>query len=360
MSIRDLPFQRQVHHIDPAMDDPRTSAVRRQITRDFGMLVAPFALHLPAPQALHAYWATVREPTCGPLVDRAKKEAVAAAVSAINACPYCVDVHTTMLDALGDRAPAAAIVSGATDDIADPDLRAVVAWARANRQPDVPILRQPPFPDEHAPELIGVAVSYHYINRMVNIFAAGSPFPLGDSKLKPIVKRVAVPVFRKILARQVRPGASLDLLPPAPLPADLGWARRDPIIADAFGRAAAAFDTAGQQALPEPVRRLVTARLSTWRGEQQGISRGWVETAIEPLPASQRPLGRLALLAALASYQVDAQILNDARTHPGPAGDEALVAAAGWASFTAARRIGSWLHTTPATPTSSNDPIPRP
>ncbi|MET8355040.1 MULTISPECIES: carboxymuconolactone decarboxylase family protein [unclassified Micromonospora] len=351
MALRDVPFRRQVRHIHPAVHDPRTSAVRRQIARDFGVLAPPFALHLPAPQALHAYWAMVREPTWGPLVDRTKKEAVAAAVSAINTCPYCVDVHTTMLDALGDRAPAAAILSAATDDIADPELRAVVAWARANRQPDTPLLRQPPFPNEHAPELIGVALSYHYINRMINIFAVASPFPLADSKLKPIFKRAALPVFRRLLARKARPGASLDLLPPTPLPDDLDWARPNSIIADAFGRAAAAFDAIGRQALPEPVRQLVTARLSTWRGEEQGISRSWTENAIETLPAPQRPLGRFALLAALASHQVDGRVLNDARTHPGPAGDEALVAAAGWASFAAARRIGSWLHPAPATPT---------
>lgn len=355
MSIRDLPFRRQVRHVDPAAHDPRTSAVRRQIVRDFGMLVPPFALHLPAPDALCAYWAIFSEPTYGQLVERSKKEAVAAAVSAINACPYCVDVHTTMLDVLGDRDPAAAIASGETDGIADPDLRALVAWARANRQPDAPILRQRPFPDEHTPELIGVALAYHYINRMVNIFAAASPFPLGASKIKPIARRAAFPVFRRLLAGEVRPGASLDLLPPAPLPDDLAWAQGDPIIADAFGRAAAAFDAVAQQALPAQVQQLVLTRLSAWRGEEPGISRGWVEIAIETLPDPQRPLGRLALLAAFASYQVDAQVLNDARTRPGPAGDEALIAATGWASFAAARRIGSWLHTAPATPANSRD-----
>jgi hypothetical protein len=52
----------------------------------------------------------------------------------------------------------------------------------------------------------------------------------------------------------------------------------------------------------------------------------------------------LALPAALASYQVDPQVLNDARTQPGPAG-EALVAAAARASFAAARRIGTRLYT---------------
>jgi len=97
------------------------------------------------------------------------------------------------------------------------------------------------------------------------------------------------------------------------------------------------------------VRNLVTARLTAWRGEEPGLSRGWADSALQTLPAPQRPQGRLALLAALASYQVDARVLHDARTRPGPAGDETLIATAAWASFAAARRIGSWLHTAPAT-----------
>jgi len=85
-------------------------------------------------------------------------------------------------------------------------------------------------------------------------------------------------------------------------------------------------------------------------GGRPGLSRAWADDAIQTLPAPQRPLGRLALLAALASYQVDAQVLNDARTRHGPAGDETIVAAVGRASFAATRQIGSWLHPTQATP----------
>jgi AhpD family alkylhydroperoxidase len=360
MSLSDRPFLRQVRHIDPTVRDPRSSAVLRQIREEDGTLVPPYALHLPAPDALSAFWAMIREPTNGRRVDRAKKEAVAAAVSVINTCPYCVDVHTTTLRALGDHAVGEAIAAGRTDDIADPDLRAVVAWARATRDPDAPILSRRPFPDEHAPELIGIALAYHYVNRMMNIFAIDSPFPSG-AKARRLARRVAVPLFRRMLARQVRPGRSLDLLPPAPLPDDLGWASGDPIIADAFARAAATFESLGQQTLPGEVRALVTARLDTWRGEEPGLSRGWVDSLTGTLPPAERPIGRLALLAALASYQVDAQVLADAQTRPGPAGDEALVAAAGWASFAAARRIGSWLHTGPAaarTQPWADDPIP--
>lgn len=66
------------------------------------------------------------------------------------------------------------------------------------------------------------------------------------------------------------------------------------------------------------------------------MSRAWVEDAVRGLPAPQRPLGRLTMLAAFASYQVDARVLDEARTRPGAAGDELLVAATGWASFAAA------------------------
>jgi hypothetical protein len=86
----------------------------------------------------------------------------------------------------------------------------------------------------------------------------------------------------------------------------------------------------------------VAARLDAWHGEEPGISRAWIESAVEQLDVAERPPGGLAL-ASFAAYQVDAQILRDARTQSGPRGDEALVAAAGWASFAAARRVGSWL-----------------
>lgn len=358
MSIQDRPFRNQVRYVDPAVDDVRTSAVRRQIKQDFGVLAPPFALHLPAPDILPAYWAIFREPTFGRRVERATKEAVAAAVSEINKCPYCVDVHTTMLLALGHPAWAMAIDSGATDDVVDSELRGVVAWARASRQPDAPILRHPPFPDEYAPELIGVAVAYHYINRMVSVFAVESPFPSESSRAKPIMRRVAAAFLRRLLARKVIPGASLDLLAPAPLPVDFGWAQGDPVIADAFARAAAVFDRAGRQALPDAVRELVMDRLSAWRGDDPGLSRGWVEAAIATLPAAQRPLGQFTLLTALAPYQVDAGVVHGARTVAGPAGDYALLAAAGWASFSAARRIGSWLRPVPATAGNGQDLVP--
>ena len=54
-----------------------------------------------------------------------------------------------------------------------------------------------------------------------------------------------------------------------------------------------------------------------------------------------QPAGRLALLTALASQQVDEMVIQDFRKqHPE---DESLIAAAAWAAFAAARKVGSWL-----------------
>lgn len=342
MSIRERLLLRQVRHVRPDLHDERTAAAREVIQRDAGAILPPFLLHLPAPDALSASWAIVSEPTHGPRVDRATKETVAAAVSATNTCPYCVDVHTTTLHGLGGGHAAADIASGGRA-IADPALGAVVAWARATRQPGAAVLERPPFPPEQAPELIGVALAFHYINRMVNIFAAGSPFPLGSPSAKPILRSIASPVLRGLLARTGGRGASLDLLPATGVPDDLTWARGDPIIADAFARAGATFDALGERLVAEPVRQLVVARLGAWRGEEPGLSRAWAERAIDVLPPPRRASARLALLAAFASHQVDGAVLDAVRTRPGTAGDETLVATAAWASFGATRRVGSWL-----------------
>ncbi|BCB89759.1 hypothetical protein Psuf_070720 [Phytohabitans suffuscus] len=75
-------------------------------------------------------------------------------------------------------------------------------------------------------------------------------------------------------------------------------------------------------------------------GEETGISRAWCEELVAELPASERAAGRLALLAALASYQVDDTVVAEFRA--AAPDDRTLVEAAAWASFAAARRIGSW------------------
>jgi alkylhydroperoxidase family enzyme len=320
-------------------DVPR---IYREIERDFGVLAPPIALHAPAPDVMAASWLTLRETLLVPgAAPRAHKEAVATAVSAGNSCPFCVTMHSSMLrDLVGYR-------DGA---IRDPAARAVADWARANATAatdtadaaDTDAGRGVPFPAEQAPELVGTAVCLHYLNRMVNIF-------LGELPMPPYVPAAALGVVRRVLVwliksgerRTPRPGTSLDLLPAAPLPADLRWARANPAIAEAYARSAAAIERAGRRSVPAEVRELVVEHVSRWDGRPIGPSRAWVEDAVAVLPADLRPAGRLGLLTALASYQIDQSVID--RFRADRPDDRTLIDLTSWASFTAARRVGGWM-----------------
>jgi alkylhydroperoxidase family enzyme len=298
--------------------------VYRQVERDFSMLAPPVALHSAAPETLAAAWMILRETLLAQgVADRASKEAVATGVSEANTCPYCVDVHGMTLDAIPD-------VDRSSRD-------ALVTWAGGS---DVD---SPPFDPKEAPELIGVAVAFHYYNRMVNVFLRDSPFPSH-------VPESAKPKARQVLGGVLRPsvngpeaGTSVGLLPAAPAPEDLCWALPNATVADAFSRAYATIEAAGERSVPASVRALVHTRLSTWDGAAPGISRSWLTEAVADLPAADQAAGRLALAVVHASYQVDDDLVAAFRaTAPG---DDTLIELTAWASMAAARRISTWLAT---------------
>ncbi|MFI6509016.1 carboxymuconolactone decarboxylase family protein [Streptosporangium sp. NPDC050855] len=337
--------RRHVRHLAPVAPGgapPLVAGVYAQLERDFGMLAPPVALHAPAPETLAACWTMLRETLVVPgLLGRAAKEVVATVVSLGNACPYCVDVHGAMLHGLVGAADALAVTGGRDGAVADPGHRALAAWARAAGTAEDAARHGLPFPPEWFPEQAGVLVTFEYLNRMVNVFLTGELMPRAlPAPLRGGLARLAGRVMRPVALRQAAPGDSLALLPAAPLPADLSWAAPSPAIAGALARASAAIEEAGRRSVPAGARRLVLAELETWTGERRGPGRAWVNEALSGLPAAERPAGRLALLTAFASYQVDAAVIGELRRHG--AGDRALVETAAWASLAAARRVARW------------------
>lgn len=332
---------RQIRRLTPvarADADATTRAVAAQIERDFGAYVPPFALHAAVPSLVAACWTMLREALVTTHVDRTRKEAVATAVSRANACTYCVDAHSAALHALGDAATADALAGGAAE--ANGSVAPLVAWATATRTPDAAVLRDPPFTAAEAPELIAIALAFHYVNRMATVFLAPSPMPVASARAKRWLRRALAPMLRATLARPLSPGDSLAFLPPAPLPAELAWARGHALLADAVARAAAAFEAAGAEHVPPAVRALVATRIAAWRGDAPPLGRQWLDAATDTLTDRDRPSARLALLTAFAPERVDDATMLDCRR----AGldDAALVAISAWASFTTARRIAAW------------------
>lgn len=338
---RTLAQVQYVSPVPPALAGGLVAAVYAQLERDFGMLAPPVILHSPAPGPLAAAWLMLRETLLAGLADRGAKEAVAAAVSLGNTCPYCVQVHTGILHGLVRGRDAAAIETGRIASVTDPRIRQAGAWAQAAGLRDT-AGQDLPFPSAQCAEFIGVAVTFHYLNRMVNVFLGDPPLP---AFLSPAVRGAALrmlgSLLRPVTARRLEPGTSAGLLPEAPLPSDLSWAAGSPAVAGAFARAAATIDADGVTAVPQSVRELVLARLAGWDGAPPALGRAWVDAAISRLAAADRPAGRLALLTAMSSYQVRQADVDQARLHL--PGDRALIGLTSWASMAAARQAGRWL-----------------
>ncbi len=232
--------------------------------------------------------------------------------------PYCVEVHDATRRSI--------------DGTHDSD--AVWAWVYGGR---------PSFPDDQLEDCVGMAVTFEYVNRMNNVFLPESPIParvpgLARNQVRRTLGGVAAPG-----KRTTEPGGSLGLLPDAQLPEDLAWAAGHATIAGAFARASAVIESAGARPLPLHVRELVQSQLSG-DAAHIGLSRSWVDHAVAQLPVGDRAVAKLALLTALASFQVDAEVVASARR--ACADDAALIDVTAWASLAAARRAASrYLHT---------------
>jgi AhpD family alkylhydroperoxidase len=313
-----------------------TARVYEAMGHEFGVHAEAFTLHSPAEELLAGIWMLAREHTVAAgNVERAVKEAVAAAVSGLNECPYCVDAHTAMLTATGHSRD-------------EPEIARAVEWARATRSPRSEVLREPPFTEREAPEMIGTATLFHYINRPVSVFCGDSPLPGQGRVMRGTLLRIAGRRFRRFARARPVAGESLELLPAAELPDEFAWARASPAIAGAWGRFAAAAERAGERALPAAARDLVLARLESWHGGQKGLGLDWLDESLAALDGDLRPAARLALLAAFAPYRVDDRTVAGFRAHSNQGCDAEIVEAVCWSSFAAARRTSSWLTAAPA------------
>jgi AhpD family alkylhydroperoxidase len=341
------PLAKTIKYVKPTRYDTATgltAQVYDQLQTDF--IPAPLvALHSPLPEVMAGVWSILRETLMAGKVKRSYKEAVAATVSKANECPFCVDAHTVMLRATSDHDVANAILQEDHDHIQDPQMHALVQWIWTNRNANANTVLPLPFSPREGPELIGTAITFHYFNRMANVFLGDSLLPV---PLPPVLKGLTYSLYAategKRVVRRLPPGNSLKFLPKAQLPGDLDWAASDPVLESAFAGFAQVVEQVGNSVLPEQVRVLVRERVQAWNGETMGISRRWVEDAVVELKPEDQAAARLTLLTALASYQVDSGIIEAFRLqYDGGRADTDLIAATAWASFTAARRASEWL-----------------
>ncbi|TML00234.1 MAG: alkylhydroperoxidase [Actinobacteria bacterium] len=317
-----------------------------EIKRDFALLQdpagnSPFLAHSPHPELLAATWSVLYETVLvNGVVARADKEAVATSISRTNDCPFCVEAHALLAGVAGAHDDRDAL-SGAIGGIGGERRRELLAWAAATRRPNDELVHHPPFTTREAPELIGTAVAFHYVNRVVEVFQGHQGMSVGPRPLRSLVTPLVGYAAGRAMRRTRAPGRTLHRLPRAELPFDLGWARPAATVASALACFAAAIERAGAAVLSEAVRSHVRTVLASWEGNDPPLQWDWLAQAVCDLDAQSHAGARLALIAALAPHRIsDDAVVAFRRTNPS---DADVVAAVAWGAFTAARRIGSWL-----------------
>lgn len=330
-----------IHPVKTGLAQGLVAEIYAQIKRDFGRVVEPFVLHSPLPELLAGAWMACRETELTGIVPRSTKEAVAAAVSTINRCQYCVDAHTIMLDAIGEHIIASSINRSRYSQIADAKVRSIILWALGTNTPQTEVptlfLSNP----QEAPEIIGTAVFYHYINRMATVLLGETPLPSNSPWLKSSLRRIAGSMFARSAHRLVTPGESLKFLPPAELPADLYWAEANPVIAKAFARFSAVVDEVGERNIPLEVRKHVAAFINKWQGEPVGPGKNWIEYETRGFDEAAKSSAQLILLTSVAPWQIgEYDVLGFRKHFPD---ERLLLSTLVWGSFLAARKIGTWI-----------------
>ncbi len=306
-----------------------------------GPIAAPYVAHSLAVDFLDQHWQTAKATYFSGTFTREYKDVIAGAVSVANQCPYCVEAHSNLVK-FTDQEVALAIQTKNSGHIHNAELRNLVEWGFATLSPTSEIIKNPPFNATDRAEIVGTALNFHYINRFINVFLEDSVIPIPNVMgVKSLLMFMGKPILQELSHLKLNDGKALRSTPNGALPHDMRWAESNPIVATAFLRLAKAADRAGEEELPADVRVVVAEKINAWRGESMPLGKQWLETATAPLVDEMKPLARLALMTALASYRVDQETIA-AFKHVLP-GDASLVKAVIWASFQAARRIGSWL-----------------
>jgi len=319
---------RYIHPLRPHDATGLLVPIYAQIKMDFGRVVEPFLLHSQIPELLAGAWMACRETELVGAVPRNVKEAVATAISVKNKCPYCIDAHTIMLQAGGEKDLPNAIVKAKYNKIGDEKTRSVLEWLKYRSEPK-------PFSLKEAPEIIGIAVYFHYINRISKVLLGETPLPTNQRLLKGTMLNVASQMFSSAVKLPKTTGDSLQFLPETELPEDLAWAKGAANVEGAFSRFAAAVEDAGEIGLPKEVRLEVDNRIDaafTGKGEAELVD--FKDQALNSA-------AELAFLTAVSTRSVNVKVILAFRRHYPK--DTQLLGTLSWASFAAARKIGCQL-----------------
>jgi hypothetical protein len=301
---------------------------------DFGMIPPPVSINKVDKELYAASWACLRETLVVGKVPRYFKEAVAAGASVANECPYCVGAHQMMFNIYK---PGKRKLGSNQDEIFNAwDPEKLKEWASSCflNEKERPIK---PFPKQYQAEIIGTAVYFHYLTRMVTIHLGDSLIPKMLEWMVPIM----MPFMRLFMGlnnkRKKKVGASQI----AHVSSEGGpdWADEEHIRI-AFAQFSQLTEDKIIKVIDQSMIDCINSFLSDWHGVLPSIGAGWVDPHIEKWGGTdiQKKQQLKVMLQTIASpYMI---VDEDKKRLKEFMGHKNLVLMITWASLKAALKTG--------------------
>lgn len=322
--------------------EDKVKDIYKELKSDMGDVVEPISLHAINPDLLEGIWNILREVVVvNGKMTRIQKEAIGASVSEANRCNYCVDAHTIMLIGLKDGLTADAIVKRNPGIIDDTYLRNLVKWSLDTRNFKSVIIKFPPFPDNAAPEAIGTAVFFHYLNRMVSAFLGPTILPVNINFLKGSMKKMAGKMFSGVLARD-KEHKKFDKQDFSEVNDKILWSTFNPNVNQVYGRYYVLLNELASKYVPENIQTFIKNQIAKWDGVDQ-FQLPDIAPLLEGVSDKERDLAEVLYIQAFSPHKINASHIDKLNNYFTDDNDEAILVSMAWTSFEAALYIGRQL-----------------
>lgn len=307
-----------------------------QVVLDFGMVPPPISIHKVDRELFAASWACLRETLVVGRVPRYFKEAVASGVSEANQCPYCVGAHSMMFDVYRPAEKKRPIVD---DTFKSWDSEKFKMWACSCYLSESH-KTSPPFPKTFQSEIVGTAVYFHYLTRIVTIYLGDSFVPKPLKWMVPLM----MPFMRLFMGLNDKRSKKLGTskLRNVPMAGGPDWADQDNVRI-AFSQFQAVTDNKITQVLSESMMDFIDTFLSKWQGFDTGLSTSWVQPHMEELSKldeMEKQQARYMLLVIGSPYMI---IDEEKKSLKKIMGNSDLLIMTAWVSLGAALRTGTLI-----------------
>jgi len=341
MRIRNLNLQiEHIKYIKKKEAKGKLKEIYKHIELDFGVLAEPFALHSLNKELTAGVWAMLYETVLtDSKVRRSLKEAIATSISEINKCNYCVDAHSMMI--FGTEKSLQNNISTLKKAETEPKTKEdkLIFWALQNLNFDSEIIINPPFSKEEAPEIIGTAVLFHYLNRMVNLFAGDSPLPI--KKMKGVLINIASKlVFAKAIKKNKIKGESLKFIDKDIDSNTFDWANPIPEIKKAFQYFKYQTNNKIDKILSPGLISLLKTQATNLNLLKPGFGNEKLVFFLKPVEPTGRQMAEFCFLTMFEPHKIYEKQINELKQ---TLNDEEILNTAAFVSMLIAESIGKKL-----------------